>query len=118
MATDGRTEEMSEETVFLQHYVELLQQEVDLLMDVLPFVEEVEWSASPAAHREVQDRMVKNTRVDPVGGAASDPKRLAIREQSRRSEAILKEALVGARGVRRGLERALRDWDSRAGGVS
>ena len=111
MATDGRTE-MSEETVFVQHHLELLEAEVRKTLELLPAVEDAQWAHSPSqtGPPELPDRRVVGKHGDPTGNTVADPSRLQLREQSKRSERLVRDALLKVRGVRRGLEISLVKW--------
>lgn len=106
---------MSEETVFIGHYAEKIQDEIDGLLKLLPVIEEVQWDPSPAVQTdrdpEMKDRIITGALVDPTASITCDPQRLAVRAQAIRSERIMKDALVRVRGVRRGLEIALDNWE-------
>jgi len=117
---DGRTD-VSEETVFIQGYAEQLAEEVEQLIALLPVIEEAQWEKSPGLERaaETADRHVSSAPSDPVGDTVADPARLEIRSQAKRSERLMKDALVKVRGVRRGFEISFNRWEgSRVVGVS
>jgi hypothetical protein len=102
---------MSEETVFIQHHAEEIAEEIPRLLAVLAVVEEIQWEKSPAPEQEVVDRRPKSAPPDPVGETVVDPVRAQARLQVKRSERIMADALVKVRGVRRGLEISLNNWE-------
>lgn len=87
--------------------------EAEGLLGLLPLVGEAQWDPAPANRVEAEVKVVNASGAvdDPVGNAVADPMRLALREQVVRSEALLKDALVKAAGVRRGLEIRMARWE-------
>jgi len=112
MAMDGRTD-VSEETVFIQHYAEQLREEADRILALLPVIEDIQWERSPRTERAVEtaDRKASSAPSDPVGDAVVDPVRLEVRKQAKRSEQVMKDALIKAQGTRVGFERSLARWE-------
>lgn len=88
------------------------QKEAAMLSDTLDRVIAVRWDRSPATMGP-SDRLGVSTHdgpADPTADTATDPNRLYLTTVIQRAEKPLRAALVGIRGVRRGLELALDYW--------
>lgn len=97
---------MNDSNDSLTHLVDLLESEIQLLAEVLPAAVDLQWDV-PARPSGVK---VKATRPDPTANVACDTARLNLRYQLERSSYHLREAMVGVRGVRLGLEHSLRPY--------
>jgi len=104
---------VSEETVFIQGYAEGIAEEIERLLAILPVIEDAQWEKSPGVERaaETQDRKATTGPADPVGDTVVDPARLAMREQAKRSESLVRHAFTTLMGVRRGFEISLARWE-------
>jgi hypothetical protein len=96
---------MSDENV--TRLIEHLREEAARLEKLWPVAVECQWMAAPRLSGVVAERKGRGERVDPTAGVALDDARLALRTQIARSEALVRESVVNARGVRRGIEIAL-----------
>ena len=87
--------------------------EIVQLQRVLPLATEVQWDRSTASRgeRDETGRRASGGHSDPTADVATDPARLHVREVLTRGERLLAEAVVLLRGLRRGLERAMTDWE-------
>ncbi len=103
---------MSEIDKLMQHAVRTIN-EAEGLIRLLAIVDEAQWDASPAnrIEREAQVENVSGVVSDPTGSVVSDPARLALRDQVKRSESLLRVALTNVMGVRRGLEIRMHQWE-------
>ena len=86
-----------------------LAKETVILAETLTHVIDVRWDRSPATSGPSERIGVRSNDApaDPTADAALDPHRLYLSTVLKRSEKPLRAALVGVRGVRRGLELAL-----------
>ena len=97
---------MNDSDESLTHLVDLLESEIQRLAEVLPTAVDLQWDAPPRP----SGVKVKAVRPDPTANVACDSARLNLRSQLERSSYHLREAVVGVRGVRLGLERSLRPY--------
>lgn len=90
----------------------ILRQELDELEALLPAALDAQWTPG-VVHRAEQDPgvRVKGQIHRPTEDAALDGRRLALRAQILRSGDLLADSITKARGIRRGLERALTRWE-------
>ena len=88
----------------LTHYLDLLDAEIKMLRSLIPDAVDLQWDAPPKSGGRVKS---KSDIADPTGNLATDPARLQLRYQLSCSDELLKNALINARGVRRGLEHRL-----------
>lgn len=96
----------------LGRLLQLCRDECSALAALLPAVGDSQWLASPALlPGEDTTERSKGIHGDPTPGIALDARRLALRAQIQESEIALRGAAIAVRGVRRGLERRLADWE-------
>jgi hypothetical protein len=95
----------------LRALVAMIRAEADLLAERLDDARDLQWlpSVVPRPRDDTSERG-KGGHSDPTPIVALDERRLAIRVQVRRSEALLRGTATNLRGVRRGLEIALDAW--------
>lgn len=108
--------DLDPEAVQLDNLADQVRQEAEALHTILSMALDVQWTATPTvqASDDTADR-VKHRAIDPTGEIACDLDRLALRDQILQSQHVLRDAVVALRGVRRGLERALRPWQGGGG---
>lgn len=82
-----------------------------IIEDLLPAALDAQWTRGRVPDREETGRRAKGGHSDPTADTALDPDRLYLRGVLVKSRPSLFEAAVKLRGVRRGLERALRYWE-------
>lgn len=95
-----------------------LAAEADLLAQVLDLATEAQWEPGVIVRPEGAEptgRRSGGVHSDPTADVALDPRRLAVRRQVKRSEDVMRHALVATIGVRRGLEIALARWSAEDG---
>lgn len=92
----------------------LVRRECDALSEVLPGALSAQWRAAPAPKpRDDTTERGKGSHGDPTQAIVLDERRLRLRLQVIASERVLRGAAVAVRGVRRGLELALDEWEGR-----
>jgi hypothetical protein len=95
----------------VSHLIELIRAEVDALEAVLPDAIAVQCMPSPVPRpREDTVEREKNRRSNPTLDTVLDERRLRLSQQVLRSRRLLRNAVIAARGVRRGLEISLVAW--------
>ena len=105
---------MNSGTERLKQLADLLVQEGKRLAELVEHIDDDQWYMPPKSSMPVDDvRVAKGGRVpDPTGETVVNPARLAVRHQFQRSERLVTDAVVKARGVRRGFERSYAGWMS------
>lgn len=86
-------------------------------LDLLPLLEEaaaVQYDAPPTA-RPAEDthQRAQGPHSDPTPGLALDERRLALSEQVKASERLVRSAAISIRATRAGIEAALETWAGR-----
>lgn len=101
----------------LDALVDLIRQETDALLDVLPEATARQWSLSPVPkpREDTPQRASGDRPADPTGDTVLDPRRLAVRETVARSERVLRDAAIALRGTRLAMERAVARFDGEDG---
>lgn len=98
-----------------EYLARLIEEEVHLLIEVLPDALERQWEPSPAPRpRFDTDERATGDRVDPTGDTVTDPRRLAVRQTVKDAEALLRETAIRVRGVRRAMELSVAWYDRAA----
>jgi hypothetical protein len=101
------------EGLTIEQLVKLARREADLLAATLPDALAAQWEAHPHPRSREDSQERKTTGVsDPTFHTASDDERLRLRRQVVRSTAILRRTAIELRGVRRGLELTLGEWET------
>jgi hypothetical protein len=113
MPSDPNAVLFSDETSSaLERLLRTVRAECDSLEATLPAAYAAQWLPSPVPRpREDTAERAKGGHGDPTPSIALDDRRLAVREQLHRSEAVVRDAVVAVRGVRRGLEMRLVEWE-------
>ena len=88
----------------IENLLGLVRAEADLLADSLDIARSVQWEAPRPLPTE------NGQPANPTADVATDAERLALRLQIIRSERLLREAVISLRGVRLGLDRALKPY--------
>lgn len=98
----------------LLRLAEMARAEAEALAELLPAALEYQWRR-PASGRADTDTSERASGVysDPTPDVALDGRRLRLRAQVLQSERILRETVIRARGIRRGLERAIEAYDAK-----
>lgn len=97
----------------LMRLAEIAVEECGALAAMLPAALEYQWRR-PSSVRPDVDTTERETggHSDPTADVALDGRRLRLRAQVIKSERVLRDAVIAARGVRVGLEKALAAYDA------
>jgi hypothetical protein len=109
--TDGSHTVGPTEDARLVRLARMARDDAEAILDLLGPVLEAQWDRGCAPARNDTGRRAKGGHADPTADVALDEDRLHIRSVVKRAQGSLFQATYRLRGVRRGLERALDEWE-------
>ena len=95
----------------LVRLVTMARDDAEAILDLLAPVFDAQWERGRTPERNETGRRAKGGHSDPTADIALDEDRLHMRSVVKRARPSLAQAAIRLRGVRRGLERALQQWE-------